>query len=87
MKKLGTRVSTMGSTKSDQSVDASHSVLGGDDLTMSEVGVHHFLVFEVWEVTNGCHIDLDHGKLARFVRAVSNDGDRFAGQIAKKLCA
>ena len=31
------------------------------------------------------HVDLDHCKLAWFVRAVSNDGDRFAGQVAMKL--
>jgi hypothetical protein len=52
---------------------------------MIEDGVHGFLVLEERKNADRSHVNLDHGKLARIIRAVSNDGDRFARQVAMKL--
>jgi hypothetical protein len=62
-----------------------HKIGQRDIFAVTKGGVHYCLVLEKRKSTDGCYIDLNHGKLARFVRAVSNDGDRFSRQVAVKL--
>ena len=49
-----------------------------DIFAVSKGGVESCLVLKKREITDGRDIDLDHSKLARLIRTVSNDGDRFS---------
>jgi hypothetical protein len=53
---------------------------------MVETFVHSHLILDIRrKETNGPNVDLDQTELAHFVGRVSNEGNRFAGQIEMDL--